>query len=292
MKKQKRGTPARRKRKAKPSSALVRVGRGKTTVAELVRELPAGMSLTSDPMVSAVSVGIFKLTPDQINALRRKVEDVELDWKPAVTDGAPIIPYLSHNGYRDRLDAAFGLGGWGMMPTGQPKREGDKFIYVPYALVVDGMPRIYTWGEQQIHKMTYGDALEGCKSNAIVRCGKELGIARELWDKRHVEELLARKGKAGSVPANGQARGSSPRAGYNASEAEPITLKQRQRLVMIVKNSGRTEFEVLQFLREMFDAKGTKDIKRGDYEAICTAIERPGELPRPPAPSREPGEEG
>lgn len=287
MIKKKRGTPARRKKKP-ATRALVR---RRPILPELMGAPTGPTTLGSDPLMVATFVGTLTLTDEQIKTLRRPIADAELEWRAAVQNGPAIIPYLSHNGYRDRLDAAFGLGGWGMVPVGQPKQQGEDFIYVPYALCIGGVPRIYTWGEQQKHKMTYGDALEGAKSNAITRCGKELGIARELWDRRHVAELLHRKG---TVAADGKTRASEPRTGYNAAEDEPITQKQRQRLAMIVKNTGRTEFEVRQFLDEMFGLKGanpSKAIKRGDYESICKAIERPGELPRPPAPSREPGEE-
>lgn len=292
MQKRKRGTPARRKRKPESRALVARKApRFGLTVLEDGTRVPSLSPLAADPLMPATFVGTLTLSVDQIAVLRRPVDDAELEWRAAVQNGPPVIPYLSHNGYRDRLDAAFGLGGWGMVPVGAPKQEGTDFIYVPYALVIGGVPRVYTWGEQQKFKMTYGDALEGCKSNAITRCGKELGIARELWDKRHVETLLKRKG---TVAADGKTRASEPRSGYNAAENEPITQGQRQRLAMIVKHSGRTEFEVRQFLDEMFGLKGanpSKAIKRGDYDAICTAIERPGELPRPPAPTREPGED-
>jgi hypothetical protein len=237
----------------------------------------SALTLPSDPMMTAAFIGTLKLTETQILALRRPVLDAEVEWKPAVKDGPAIIPYLSHNGYRDRLDAAFGLGGWGMVPVGMPKQVGDDFIYVPYALVIDGVPRAYAWGEQQIHKMTYGDALEGAKSNAIVRCGKELGIARELWNRANIAGLKARKD---SVVANGRTRASDRQTnGYHAHEDEPITKPQRRRLWTIIKHSGRTEAEIALWLKAVYGLDHTDRIKRVDYDAICTAVERPGPLP-------------
>lgn len=32
-------------------------------------------------------------------------------------------------------------------------------------------------------------ATEGCKSNALMRCCKDLGVASELWDPRYVREF-------------------------------------------------------------------------------------------------------
>lgn len=35
-------------------------------------------------------------------------------------------------------------------------------------------------------------ATEGCKSNALMRCCKDLGIASELWDPRFIREFVAK----------------------------------------------------------------------------------------------------
>ena len=255
-------------------------------------------------MMTAHCIGTLKLSEKQILALRRPVEDREIEWRPITDGGPPVIPYLSHNGYRDRLDAAFGLGGWGMLPVAMP-REKEDIVYQPFALCVGGVPRVYAWGEQRYFEtnregkrsqMTYGDALEGVKSNAITRCGKELGVARELWNRTHVAELKARKA---SVAADGQTRASDTRR-TNPQDEEPITKLQRQRLVSIFKHSGRTQFEVLAWLKACYGVDSTKVITRKDYQAICTAIERPGALPLGGSVviddkrtmGREPGEEG
>jgi hypothetical protein len=259
----------------------------------LVRRIPTGLTahdwhafltskplepttLPSDPVMVTTFVGTLALIDTQVLALRRPVLDLEIEWKPAETNGPPVIPYLSHNGYRDRLDAAFGLGGWGMVPVGQPK-EKDGSVFVPYAMVIGGVPRIYTWGEQQQHKMSYGDALEGAKSNAIVRCGKELGIARELWNRAHITALKHRRG---AVVADGQQR-ASDHPTWDARELEPITKPQQQRLWLIIKHSGRRHEDVQAWLKQSYQVEATKAIARKDYTAICTAVEKPGPLPVP-----------
>lgn len=264
-------------KKPRTSIALVR-----TTQSQV---LPASLERLGEPVMSASFIGTLKLTEQQILALRRPVLDSEVEWKPALKDGAATIPYLSHNGYRDRLDAAFGLGGWGMVPVGMPKQIGDDFLYVPYALCIDGVPRVYAWGEQQMHKMTYGDAIEGTKSNAIVRCGKELGIARELWSHANVAALKVRKE---SIEADGTRRMSDRQTrSYHAQENEPITDPQRRRLWVIVKNSGRTAAEIGIWLKSAYGLDRTDQIKRSDYTSICETIERSGSLPREPGSDDE-----
>ena len=34
-------------------------------------------------------------------------------------------------------------------------------------------------------------AVEGCKSNALMRCCKDLGVASELWDPQYIRKFLA-----------------------------------------------------------------------------------------------------
>ncbi len=67
--------------------------------------------------------------------------------------------------------------------------------------------------------------------------------------------------------------------GHHAHAGEPITQKQRQRFVMIVRNSGRDEQKVLEWLERAYCYKGSKDIRRDDYDRICRTVEAEGELP-------------
>lgn len=256
-------------------------------------------ALTKEPMMTPVFVGTLALTGPQIAELRKKVDDEEVDWKPAGKDGPPIVPYLSHNGYRDRLDACFGLGGWGMLPVGAPQ-ERDQVVYVPYALVVGGTPRAYAWGEMHYRNngnMTYGDALEGCKSNAISRCGKELGIARDLWNRKYVAALAARvpmnRRLAGYVP-DPREKERTPAQAYGEGIAlageiaegmrtnhEPqhahtgavISKPQQKRLWVIIRNSGRSEQEVRDWLHRTYKIDSSSQILRSDYDTICKKIE-------------------
>lgn len=68
---------------------------------------------------------------------------------------------------------------------------------------------------------------------------------------------------------------------------------QKERLWVIVRNSGRAEAEVRGFLLDVYGITSTSKILRRDYDAICKAIEGKGALPVKQAPrSREPGQEG
>ena len=119
-------------------------------------------------------------------------EDIEI--KP---DGLLYLPEIK---YRRILNRAFGPGGWGLAPRSETLVT-PKQVSREYGLVCNGRLVSVARGEQDYfggeEKLT--TALEGCKSNALMRCCKDLGIASELWDpvfirkfkKTYCDELFA-----------------------------------------------------------------------------------------------------
>lgn len=119
-------------------------------------------------------------------------EDIEI--KP---DGLLYLPEIK---YRRILNRAFGPGGWGLAPRTETFIT-EKQVSREYALICQGRLVSVARGEQDYYggeeKLT--TALEGCRSNALMRCCKDLGIASELWDpsfirkwkKQHCDELFA-----------------------------------------------------------------------------------------------------
>lgn len=110
----------------------------------------------------------------------------EILYAPAVEDDIEIRPdgliYLPWMEYQNRLNKAFGLN-WCLIPEGNPKIK-DNAVYCKYHLIINGTYMTCTIGEQQYypgHGMTYSDAVEGARSNALMRCCKHLGITLELW---------------------------------------------------------------------------------------------------------------
>ena len=89
--------------------------------------------------------------------------------------------YLPEIKYRRILNKAFGPGAWGIIP-----RSGTfinkKNISREYALFVHGRFVSQARGEQNYFgEESIPTASEGAKSNALMRCCKDLGIASELW---------------------------------------------------------------------------------------------------------------
>ncbi|KAF2453265.1 mitochondrial genome maintenance MGM101-domain-containing protein [Lineolata rhizophorae] len=114
-------------------------------------------------------------------------EDVEI--KP---DGIVYLPEIK---YRRILNRAFGPGGWGLAPRGETIVT-SKLVTREYGLVVGGRLVSIARGEQQYFDPDgIPTATEGCKSNALMRCCKDLGVASELWDPRWIRKFMANNSK-------------------------------------------------------------------------------------------------
>lgn len=105
--------------------------------------------------------------------------DVEI--KP---DGVIYLPEIK---YRRILNEAFGPGGWGLAPRGS-SHVTARNVSREYGLICLGRLVSITRGEQDYFNGvdSIPTATEGCKSNALMRCCKDLGVASELWDPNYV----------------------------------------------------------------------------------------------------------
>ncbi|CAG8612787.1 9230_t:CDS:10 [Acaulospora colombiana] len=91
-----------------------------------------------------------------------------------------IKPGQAQIKYRRILNRAFGPGGWGLAPRGGTNASA-KVVSREYALVCLGRLVAVARGEQEYFDPSgVATASESCKSNALMRCCKDLGIARTL----------------------------------------------------------------------------------------------------------------
>ncbi|GLI78685.1 hypothetical protein PoHVEF18_007006 [Penicillium ochrochloron] len=110
----------------------------------------------------------------------------EVEIKP---DGIVYLPEIK---YRRILNKAFGPGGWGLVPRSE-SIVTPKTVTREYALVCNGRLVSVARGEQDYFSPDgIPTATEGCRSNALVRCCKDLGIASELWDPRWIRKYKAK----------------------------------------------------------------------------------------------------
>ena len=74
-----------------------------------------------------------------------------------------------------------------VIPPVQNEVEGAQLITREYGLYCSGRFVAQAMGEHTFYSksnLAYGKACESAKSNALMRCCKDLGIASELWDPR------------------------------------------------------------------------------------------------------------
>ncbi|MHA2265834.1 MAG: hypothetical protein ACXAEN_25870 [Candidatus Thorarchaeota archaeon] len=137
------------------------------------------------------TAGKLVLTDDERKALTEPIPPEEIEIRP---DGL-IFP--GWHWCADRMDAVFGPGMWVLTPLSMPKYvKRQELIFAPFALHIRGNFVGYAIGEQKYQPtnatMTYGDACEGAKSNALLRLCKPLipGM-RRMWNQRFIAEWKA-----------------------------------------------------------------------------------------------------
>ncbi|KAL9130342.1 MAG: hypothetical protein Q9217_001444 [Psora testacea] len=124
-------------------------------------------------------------SPEAVKALLAPINPDDIEIKP---DGIIYLPEIK---YRRILNAAFGPGGWGLAPRGETIVTA-KAVTREYALVVLGRLVSVARGEQDYFSPEgIPTAVEGCKSTALRRCCKDLGVASELWDPRYIRKFMA-----------------------------------------------------------------------------------------------------
>ncbi|CAD6585653.1 MAG: hypothetical protein CYPHOPRED_003166 [Cyphobasidiales sp. Tagirdzhanova-0007] len=123
---------------------------------------------------------------DVISALLAPLSDLDVEIKP---DGLLYLPEIK---YRRILNRSFGPGAWGLAPRSETN-VGSKVVSREYGLVCLGRLVGVARGEQEYFDPSgVPTATEGCKSNALMRCCKDLGIASELWDPRYIRDFKAK----------------------------------------------------------------------------------------------------
>jgi len=134
------------------------------------------------------TAGILELTDKQTEILYAPVEEDSVEIRP---DGIIYLPWME---YVTRLRKAFGLS-WTVVPQGMPKVDGNLLVWGFY-LLIQGKFAGFAIGEQTYtlgsYSMSWGEACEGAKSNALMRLCKGLGISLELWKPSFIKAWLAK----------------------------------------------------------------------------------------------------
>jgi hypothetical protein len=129
---------------------------------------------------SYTGASLLRLEQDEADELAAPFPDDALDIKPTGE------VFVSQVHYRRRLNRVFGPGQWALVPRGKWTQDGPTMMR-EYVLFVRGHFVAEAVGECEYQesndRMSWADAAEGCKSNALTRACKDLGIASECWDR-------------------------------------------------------------------------------------------------------------
>ena len=133
--------------------------------------------------------GTIEITGEQKKILFAPVNSESVEIR---SDGLVYLPWME---YVSRLRDAFGIS-WAIIPYGMAKPVGG-FLYWPFYLMIQGKLAGFAVGEQEYpppgnQRMTYGDATEACKSNALMRLCKGIGISLELWKPSFIRDWKAK----------------------------------------------------------------------------------------------------
>ncbi|BAE65163.1 mitochondrial genome maintenance MGM101-domain-containing protein [Aspergillus flavus] len=157
----------------------------KTGLADKPLELETTLEEKIDWTRSFHGLSAAPFPKEAADILLAETDPEEVEIKP---DGILYLPEIK---YRRILNRAFGPGGWGLVPRSE-SIVTPKTVTREYALVCNGRLVSVARGEQDYFSPDgIPTATEGCRSNALVRCCKDLGIASELWDPRWIRKYKA-----------------------------------------------------------------------------------------------------
>jgi hypothetical protein len=269
--------------------------------------------ITDETSVSSLGLQPLKLSKQAEKVLSREVDVSDIRIKPTGQ------VYVSHPTYTKWFNEAFGRLQWSLVPASKPVRT-DKGVARDFLLYVHGQPVAAAQGEQDYietnREQSYGDALEACNASALRRLAKRLGVGLELWYKAWVDRYIDEhcvcvatdkgdrwrrrvdpplKGEKGVTntktrqPATYEddvrhttAPAPQPKEGDRSkiTKGNKDRPGQVERLWVIIRNSGRNEQTIRNWLHDVWGYDSTQDIRKQDYEAICKAIEAEGPLPK------------
>jgi hypothetical protein len=113
------------------------------------------------------------------NKLQDRLNEADIEIRP---DGLIYLPEIK---YRRILNSAIGAGAWALVPRqGTAICKGGHYSR-EWALFIDGRYISQARGDSQYMVTSYPDygmLDESARSNALMRCCKDLGVGSELWD--------------------------------------------------------------------------------------------------------------
>jgi hypothetical protein len=249
------------------------VKEGKSEV--MPSEVKNGKQDTVQSMIIGMipTAGSLKITEEQKKILFADISDDIVEIRP---DGLIYLPWME---YVSRLNQAFNCE-WAIIPKDNPFIK-DNNVIMGFYLIIQGKLMGYAIGEQAYipnnPKMTYGDAIEGATSNALMRLCKRIGIGLELWKpsfirawKEKYAESCWDTDKYGNKKLFWRRKNGKEISAENGKPIPPKTTnadtdkqKELYQLLIKINNDDKTETELKRILEDIttFTGKDGNEVK-------------------------------
>lgn len=171
-----------------------------STVRDELKRAAVREGIDRPTLLSQIGHGV-PMSPQQKAKLLRQATD----------DIVSLLPtgevYVEGKYWRDVMNDTFGPMQWGLLsisnsiyepaPPGAPKGV-KSMLYLEVFLIVKGRCVACALGAQEYFpeskRMTKDDALEGCRTNGLMRCLKNFGTYSNLWEGRWADACRERIG--------------------------------------------------------------------------------------------------
>lgn len=144
-----------------------------------------------------VSASLLKLTPEEETKLQEKVDIEDVEVRP---DGLIYYPQVF---VRDVLNKTFGRGQWALIEHKTIEDKEHNKLYFQGSLYIRGCFVAKAVGESNYFPLKQGgqpnpmfswaSVYESAKSDCLVRCGKDLGVGKELWQPKYSRSFLSER---------------------------------------------------------------------------------------------------
>lgn len=158
------------------------------------------------------------ITEKEQKALEAPVNTDEIEIRP---DGLIYYPQVF---YREKLNSVFGIGQWALIQHSISK-IGNTLCF-DGSLFVRGCFVSRALGEHEYYEnnrnTSWASVYEAAKSDCLVRCCKDLGIAKELWQPTFTKEWVKKNAVKVFVEVKDRQTGKTEtRAQWRRRDAEP-----------------------------------------------------------------------
>lgn len=139
------------------------------------------------------TAGTLDITDEQYAILTAPLTEEDISSIQIRADGLIYLPWYW---YQKRLNAAF-RNKWSLVPFKLPAYNAANQEVLWFGYLIAGGVFVDSATGGQIYKpnnptMNYSDAIEGAKSNALMRCCKRLSMGLELWDKDFIADWTSK----------------------------------------------------------------------------------------------------